>query len=64
MLKIKTLTEDQMFAAALAYESSGCDLPMEEFLQKVLVSYEEIHDIRKKTPNPPARIGKISDLGL
>ena len=44
MLKIKNLTEDQMFAAALAYETSGCDIPMEEFLQKVLARYEEIHD--------------------
>ncbi len=48
MLKIKSLTEDQMFAAALAYETSRCDIPMEEFLQNVLVRYEEIHTIQKK----------------
>lgn len=64
MPKLKSLTEDQMFAAALAYETSGCDIPMEEFLQKVLVRYKEIADIKKQTPSSPARIGKLSDLGL
>ncbi len=62
MLKIKTLTEDQMFAAALAYEASGCDLPMEEFLQKVLARYEEIETIRKKAPGSVARVGKKDRL--
>lgn len=64
MLKIKSLTEDQMFAAALAYEAGGCDIPVEDFLQKVLTRYEEINSIRKKAPTPPARVAKISDLGL
>lgn len=64
MLKLKSLTEDQMFFAALVYETSGCDIPMEEFLQKVLARYEEIYKLRQKTPTSPARIGKLSDLGL
>lgn len=62
MLKIKSLTEDQMFAAALAYESSRCDIPMEEFLQNVLARYEEIHTIQKKTPGSKARIGNKANL--
>ncbi len=64
MSKIKSLTDDQMFAAALAYEASGCDLPMEEFLQKTLERYEEIHTIQKKIPNSKARIGSKDKLGL
>lgn len=64
MLKIKSLTEDQMFAAALAYETSRCDIPMEEFLQNVLVRYEEIHTIQKNTPSPKARVGSKSKAGF
>lgn len=62
MLKIKNLTEDQMFAAALAYEASGCDIPVEEFLQKVISRYEEIYTIKKKAPGSAARVGKIEKL--
>lgn len=62
MLKIKNLTEDQMFAAALAYEASGCDIPVEEFLQKIITRYEEINTIRKKTPGSVARVGKKEKL--
>lgn len=62
MLKLKSLTEDQMFAAALAYEAGGCDIPVEEFLQKVISRYEEIHTIRKKAPGSTARVGKKDNL--
>ncbi len=64
MLKLKSLTEDQMFAAALAYEASGCDIPVDEFLQNVLTKYKEIDAIRKKTPSPAARVGNKADLGF
>lgn len=64
MLTIKSLTDDQMFATALAYETSQCDIPMEEFLQNVLTRYEEIHAIQKKTPSPKARVGSKTKAAL
>lgn len=64
MSSLGHFSEDQLFAAALAYEASGCNIPMEEFLQNIEKRFEEAKESYRKNYKPGIRTGSKSKLGL
>lgn len=58
------LTDEQLFNAALAYELSKCDMPMEDYLKSIYSLYKEIEKTYKTLHSTSARIGNKHRLGL
>ena len=64
MEKKISLTEEQLFNAAIAYELSGTDMSMEDFLKKVYSRYEEMNKVYKQLHRSQIRVGNKDRLGL
>lgn len=62
--KMMSLSSEQLFIAAVAYEASSCQLPMEEFLLRISDRYKEAGNAYHSLRPSYARVGKKSDLGL
>lgn len=62
--KMKALTDEQIFIAAVAYEASNCQLPMEEFMLCVSERYEEADKAYHSLRHPAARTGNKNRLGI
>ena len=62
--KITSLTDDQLFYAAVAYETCKCELPLDEFLLNVSNRYLEIGKTYKQLHKAKARTGSKDKLGL
>lgn len=59
-----TFSDEQLFIATVAYETSRCDIPMDEFLHNVEKRYEEATSTYKKHHKSTMRTGNKSKLGL
>ncbi len=62
--KIKSMSDEQIFIAAVAYETSGCQLPMEEFMQRISERYHEADKAYHNLRQSYVRVGSKDKLGI
>lgn len=62
--KMMSLSNEQLFIAAVAYEASNCQVPMEEFMLHISDRYKEADKAYHNLRSSHARVGNKDKLGI